>query len=78
MQDLVHPFWTQRALDQVSNGDGTDKGREPGIFALLLGGAVAEDLRGAKGRLEEGRKLSDVDRGTGPVRERKQLSWGFN
>lgn len=51
MQDLVHALGAECALYQVANGDGTDEGSETGILALLLCGALLEDLGGAERRL---------------------------
>lgn len=44
LKDLVHAFGAKSALDQVTNGDGTDKGRQTRILALLLNGALLENL----------------------------------
>ena len=51
LQDLVHAFRSQSALDQITNGDGADEGCQPSILALLFGGAFLEDLGWAEGRL---------------------------
>lgn len=44
LKDLVHAFGTKSALDQVTDGDGTDKGSETRILTLLLNGALLENL----------------------------------
>jgi hypothetical protein len=44
LQDLVHAFGPQSALDQVADGDGANEGAEPSILALLLSDVLGEDL----------------------------------
>lgn len=51
LHDLVHSLGTKSALDQVADGNGADECGETSIFALLLSGALLEDLGWAKGRL---------------------------
>lgn len=44
LKDLVHAFGTKSALDQITDGDGTDKGSETRILALFLNGTLLENL----------------------------------
>lgn len=46
LQNLVHSLGTQGTLHQVTNGDGTNEGRQTGILALLLDHVVRKDLCG--------------------------------
>ena len=50
LEDLVHALGTQRRLDEVGDGDGTDEGRETSILALLLARVPQINLDGRQGR----------------------------
>lgn len=48
LEDLVHAFRTESALDEIANGNGADESVKTGILALLLGGALFKDLVGVE------------------------------
>lgn len=46
LHDLVHALWPEGALDEISDGDGADKGRQTGILTFFFRHVVSEYLRG--------------------------------
>lgn len=46
LQNLIHPLRTQSAFHEITDCDGTDKGRQTGILTLLLGDILGKDLCG--------------------------------
>lgn len=50
-EDFVHALGSQRAFDQVSDGDGAYEAGEPGDLSLLLLGSSTQHLHRVQGRL---------------------------
>lgn len=56
LENFIHSLRAQSALHKVTNGDGADKSRQPGIFTLFFDDIVCKNLCGVVEGLQSVRK----------------------